>query len=293
VPPPTEGRGKDMGVMLDLFGDDRFFIRATYFDTQQINDAPIIPNGLTANTAAALGGDNLNRILDALYDAGRISAAEFDAQSVSYNAATIDVLTKGVEVEFVANPTRNLTMRLGYSHSKRERANFFKEVFAYFGPKYPEWRALAAGDPTLLETINTEIALIDDELDFQIARQNSPFGTRPHKLNFTTRYKFTEGRLKGLFAGGGARYQGKNYMQRNNATGQVFYGNEKLNADVFVGYRVRMPWVNRPVLFQVNVKNVTNSYLVGVGRYNDTFDGLRRVYLTEARSYRLTMSMEF
>jgi iron complex outermembrane recepter protein len=293
VPPPTEGRGKDLGVMLDVLGDDRFFVRATYFDTQQINDAPIIPGGLTVNTANALGGDNLLNIVDALYEAGRLSQQQRDAQAVHYNAATIDVFTKGTEVEFVANPTRNLTMRLGYSHSKRRRGNFFKEIYAFFDPKFPEWRQLAAGDPILLATVNSEIAIIEDELQAQVDRQNSPFGTRPHKLNFTTRYRFNEGPLKGLFVGGGARYQGKNYMQRDIVTGRVFWGNERLNADVFAGYRTRLPWINRPVQFQLNVRNFTNSYLVGVGRYNDTFDGIRRVYLTEPRSYRFTTTIDF
>jgi iron complex outermembrane recepter protein len=293
VPPPTEGRGEDVGLMLDVLGDDRFFVRATYFDTQQINDAPIIPGGLTVNTANALGGDNLINILNALQGASRIDQAQYDAQAVNYNAATIDVFTKGVEVEFVANPTRNLTMRFGYSHSKRRRGNFFKEIYAFFDPKYPEWRQLAAGDPTLAATVNREIAIIEDELEAQVARQNSPFGTRPHKLNFTTRYKFSEGRTKGLFVGGAVRYQGKNYMQRNNATGQIYWGNEKVGADAFIGHRVRMPWIKRTVQVQLNVRNLTNSYVVGVGRYNDTFDGLRRVYLSEPRSYRLTTSMDF
>ena len=293
VPPPMEGRGKDMGVMVDLLGDDRFFIRATWFDTEQINDAPIIPGGLTVNTANALGGDNLINIVDALYNAGRITREQRDAQAVNYNAATIDVFTEGKEIELVANPTRNLTMRLGYSQSKRRRGNFFKEIYAFFGPKYDEWRQQAAGDATLLATINEEIALIESELDAQVARQNSPFGTRPHKLNFTTRYKFTEGRLKGVFLGGGVRYQGKNYMQRDNATGREYWGNETLYTDAFIGHRLRMPWLKLPLMVQLNVKNLTNSYLVGIGRYNDTFDGLKRVYLTEPRSYRLTMTVEF
>lgn len=293
VPPPTEGRGKDMGVMLDLLGDDRFFVRATFFDTQQINDAPIIPGGLTVNTAGALGGDNLINILNALQGAGRISQEQYDAQAVNYNAAMIDVFTEGVELEFVANPTRNLTMRLGYSHSKRRRGNFFKEIYAFFDPKYAEWRQLAAGDATLLATVDREIATIQDELEAQVARQNSPFGSRPDKFNFTTRYKFSEGRLKGLFVGGGARYQGKNYMQRNNATGQIYWGNESLYADAFAGYRVRIPWIDRPVQLQLNVRNLTNSYLVGVGRLNDSFDGIRRVYLAEPRSYRFTATFDF
>lgn len=36
-----------------------------------------------------------------------------------------------------------------------------------------------------------------------------------------------------------------------------------------------------------------SSYLVRVGRYNDTYDGLRRVYLSPPRSYRLTATLEF
>jgi outer membrane receptor protein involved in Fe transport len=180
VPPPTEGMGRDFGFMVDLLGDDRYFLRATRFFTAQINDAPIIPDGSAVETSDDLGGDNLINILDALLAARRISQAQYDSQAVYYNAATIDLFTSGYELEFVGNPTRNLTFRLGYSYSSRRRDNFFKEIYAFFGPKYPEWRAAAAGDPALLATINSEIALIEDGLEAQYQRQNSPFSTRPH-----------------------------------------------------------------------------------------------------------------
>ena len=42
-----------------------------------------------------------------------------------------------------------------------------------------------------------------------------------------------------------------------------------------------------------NVRNLTNSYLVGVGRYNTTYTGIYRVYLNEPRSYRLTATVDF
>lgn len=293
VPPPTDGLGRDYGVMIDLLGDDRFFLRATRFFTAQINDASIIPDGSAVNTSNALGGDNLINILDALLAAGRISRAQYDQQAVYYNAATIDVFTEGYEVEFVANPTKNLTLRLGYSYSDRRRDNFFKEIFAYFNPKYPEWRALAAGDPTLLATVNSEIATIESELEAQYLRQNAPFGTRPHKATGTFRYKFSDGALRGVFVGGAARYQSRNFISLDRATGREYYGTPTLFGDVFAGYRLRIPGTKLPVTLQLNVRNLTNSYLVGVGRYNTTYNGLLRVYLNEPRSYRLTATMEF
>jgi hypothetical protein len=82
-------------------------------------------------------------------------------------------------------------------------------------------------------------------------------------------------------------------MQRDNATGREYWGNETLYADAFAGHRLRLAWLKLPVLVQLNVKNFTNSYLVGIGRYNDTFDGIKRVYLAEPRSYRLTTTFEF
>lgn len=293
VPPPTDGKGKDFGLMLDLTGDERYFVRATYFDTAQINDASIIPDGATVKTSDALGGDNLINILDALLAAGKISRSLYDAQAVSYNAATIDVFTKGVELEFVANPTRNLTLRFGYSYSDRRRDNYFKEVYTFFDPKFVEWRALAAGNAALLASIEKEIATITSELDAQYERQNSPFSTRPHKANATARYTWTEGPLKGAFVGGALRFQGRNYMSQDKATGREYWGNATLFADTFVGHRFRLPWSKTAVSLRLNVKNLTNSYLVGIGRYNDAYDGVRRIYLNEPRSYRLTASVEF
>lgn len=292
VPPPTEGMGRDFGFMFDLFGDECYFVRATRFFTAQINDAPIIPDGSAVNTSSDLGGDNLINILDALLAARRITQAQYDSQAVYYNAATIDLFISGYEVEFVGNPTRNLTFRLGYSYSARKRDNFFKEIYAFFDPKFPEWRAAAAGDATLVNTINTEIATIQSDLDAQYQRQNSPFSSRPHKGNATFRYKFTEGRAKGFFVVVGARYQSKNYISRDLATGRVYWGNETLFFDAFTGYRMRVPGTKLPISLQLNVKNLTNSYLVGVGRYNTTYNGLLRVYLNEPRSYRLIATVE-
>ena len=293
VPPPVTGSGQDLGVMFDFFGDNRTFLRATYYKSDQLNDASVIPDGLTVSTSGSLGGDNLLNIVGALRDAGKLTAAQYDAQAITYNAGIIDLFTKGYEVEFVANPTQALTLRLGYSYTDRRRGNHYKEILGFFAAKFPEWRALAAGNPTLLNTINSEIATIESELAFQTTRQSAPFGTRPHKANLTGRYTFREGRLKGGFAGGAVRFQSRNFVSTDTATGRDYWGTPTLMGDAFAGYRTRLPWGKIPVSVQLNVTNVTNSYLVGLGRYNTTYNGLLRVYLNAPRAYRLTTTFEY
>ena len=73
VPEPTEGRGRDYGVMLDVLGDDRLFIRTTWFETKQLNDSPILPG------SNALGVDNLATMLNQLLNARKITQADYDA----------------------------------------------------------------------------------------------------------------------------------------------------------------------------------------------------------------------
>jgi outer membrane receptor protein involved in Fe transport len=287
VPAPTEGRGRDLGLMIDVLGDDRLFIRTTWYETMQLNDAPILPGGTD------LGTDNLTAMLSALRDAGKISNEDYDRQNITWTSATIDVLTEGLEVEVVANPTKNLTLRASYSHSKRRRQNFFTEVYEFFGTRIPQWRQLLANNPTELARLDRAALDLYNELDFQVDRQNTPFGSRPHKMNGTARYAFREGRLRGAFLGGSVRYNGKNFMSWDRATGHIYWGNESLLADAFAGYRFRVPVGKINATVQLNVKNLSNSYRANVGRYNADYTGIYRVYLNEPRSYRLTTTLEF
>jgi hypothetical protein len=286
VPPPTEGRGRDMGIMLDLI-PDKLFVRTTWFETKQINDAPINPG------ANALGVDNLQAMLTALQGAGKITQAEYDSYPATWNSATIDIFTNGLEIETVANPTKNLTFRASYSHSTRRREHFFTEVFQFFDGHVPEWRTRLAGT-SQLASFETAVRDLYDELDFQVRRQNSPFASRPHKLNGTVRYKFdNESRLRGAFVGGSVRYNGKNFISWDQTTGYIYWGNENLLGDAFAGYRFRVPRTKINATVQLNVKNISNSYLANVGRYNTDYTGVYRIYLNEPRSYRFTTTLEF
>ena len=287
MPEPTEGRGRDFGFMLDVLGDDRLFVRTTWYQTQQLNDSPILPG------SNALGVDNLTTMLTQLRNAGKISQADYDRQAITWTSATIDVFTEGVEIEVVANPTKSLTLRASYAHSERRRENFFTEVFEFFDTRVPQWRTLLKDNPTELAAFETAARELYSELDFQVDRQNSPFGSRPHKLNGTARYTFREGKLRGAFMGGSVRYNGRSFMSWDKATGKIYWGNESLLGDAFAGFRFRLPKTKISATMQLNVRNISNSYRANVGRYNDNYTGVRRVYLNEPRSYRLTTTLDF
>ena len=89
------------------------------------------------------------------------------------------------------------------------------------------------------------------------------------------------------------RYQSRNFVSTNTATNTDYWGTPTVFCDAFVGYRTRLPKLKLPLTVQLNVTNLTNSYLVGVGRYNTAYDGLLRVYLNQPRLYRLSTTVEF
>ena len=293
TPPPTEGLGHDVGLMIDVLGDDRLFFRFGAFETRQTKDAAIIPDGLSVNTSTSLGGTAMVNIYNVLLAAGRITQAQFDSELKFYNAATIDAVTKGWEAEFIANPTKTLTLRLGVSYSERKRENFFEEIYGYFAEWEPKWRAAAAGDATLLAAVNQQLANAHENIDAMAALQNSGFGTRPYKANLTARYRFTEGRLKGAFVGGAGRYQSRNLTRISQLNGREIWGTPTVFADTFAGYRFTVPGRKIPMSVQLNIRNMFNSYLVGVGRLNAQENGYLRIYLNEPRNYRLTIGADF
>ncbi len=294
IPATPEGENREYGVMIDLLGDDRYFARINVFDTSQIGDAAVSPSGAVTN-AQALGRSQTLEILGEFVRTGRLTQAQADAQSFNWNAAIIDTATKGVEFEIVGNPTRNWTFRANYSHSTRDRENFFEEGRTFFNQKFGEWRQVAGNDAALREFVETRIAQIQDtEIDGRAAAQEQGFGSVPHKATVTSRYRFAEGMLKGAFAGGAVRYQSKVFSQQDTVTGREYWANETVYADAFAGYKFRMPGMKRAMgTVQLNVRNLTNSYLASTARWNADFSGARRIYLHDPRSYRLTLSVEY
>ncbi len=294
IPPTPEGENKEYGVMIDLLGDDRYFARINYFDTKQVGDAAVSPSGAVTNNTSALGRPQVLRVLDAFVAAGRMTQAESDLQRFNWNAAIIDTATTGYELELVANPTRNWTIRAGYSKSERGRENFFAEGRTFFAQKFQEWRTMAGNDAALRAVVETAITEVqENEIDDRAAAQEQGFGSIPHKINVSTRYNFREGVLRGMSTGASLRYQGKVFAQRDTVTDREYWSNESIYVDAFAKYAFKLNWKRAQMSVQFNVKNLTNSYLATTARWNGDFSGARRIYLRDPRSYRLTTSIEF
>ncbi len=302
----TKGESRDFGVMIDFFGDDRYFLRVTRFDTTYLDSTPVQPGTNPFQPAQALGLG-----LDALVAGGRITAEQAAPYRVNPGAFSIDVISAGYEAEFNANPNKNLSLRATFSYSDRGRENFAKERDPFVPNLYAFLRTVndTGLAPITLngltrspkDTITTEI---DDFFDVTGGNQAQSFGSRPYKFNLNGRYRFTESALKGLALGGAVRWQSNNYMQQdrrltvNGATNpnylKEFYGRTFEMWDFFGTYKFKPGFLGKKTLtLQLNVRNAFNQSRVQPARYTNDFLGLRRVYLNDPRSFRFTTTLDF
>ena len=292
LPPASEGRGRDGGVMIDLRGDERYFARFTVFQTTQMGDASIAPGGAGIERNYYTTG--INDMLDHLLLQRRITQAEYDQQFVAFSAMTIDTVSKGAELEFVANPTRDWTLRLSASYTYQQRENYFPEREPYLTQSLAFVRS--RDDKTVMAsglTIEQQIAsLLQQIVDTANNNEGDLTGARPVKGNFTTRYRFADGRLKGVFVGGALIYQSRSMLQQT-ATGGEIFGHDIRQVNLFLGDTFRVPGLKSTLRLQLNVNNLMDSGIVEPGRYTTSLTGLRRVYLREPRNYRFTATFEF
>ncbi|MDR1011459.1 MAG: TonB-dependent receptor plug domain-containing protein [Opitutaceae bacterium] len=248
MPPLTDGITQDYGVMIDVFGNNKVFLRLTRYDTHQLHDAAMIPNGIAGADSVLAGSANLAVIYARLYENPLVPAEEGGSQRElitaaqyanrpHWNAGMTDIHTKGYEVELTANPTKNITMRFTYSYSDRNRENLYQEVIDYYNSAIPWFWELTRDDLAARQLIyralydpltNQSGGIFWDSLEdtgtrYQVANsvrygladqlslQSGPLGSRPHKFNVTMRYRLP-GALKGAAIGGAVRYQSPNLM---------------------------------------------------------------------------------
>lgn len=302
LPPPSAGKTHDYGVMVRLL-DGKFFIRATAFETAQtLLTGAISLGGLVAPTTG---------ILDALLANNQITADEYRQHTIGDVAAmvaTFDEVNSGYEASAWFNPSRNFTAQLNFAYTETDRSNIAPEFEGWYDRERAFWFAKSGvgnlTDPTTGATINENAAVhgrvIQDLRDFN----NFGYGIRPYKVNVTGRYSFLEGRAKGLFIGGGVRWQSEPKLGRRTLGsasdgrriyGETVYGPESFTTDAFVGYRRRVGLAGREtdLTLQLNVKNLTNENEFMPLRYNANFSGYARVILVEPRQFRGSISLSF
>lgn len=152
LPPLTEGRTFDYGVMLDPLGNGKIVLRLTRFDTQMLHDATINPTGVLGDeNSYALSSTNLQNIYNALYQVfgDRLATDYGITRPPSYTSGMVDMKARGYEAELTANlgKKKAFTLRAAFSYTDRNRANALGEVIDYFNANIPQWMHIA--DPAL------------------------------------------------------------------------------------------------------------------------------------------------
>lgn len=170
---PLEGRGHDVGARFNLW-DGKLSVAYTRYDTTGTNFRVGVPNNIR---------DELNLVLPV---GRRVTGGNSDTRSRK---------TKGDEVEVFFSPTRNWTGRIAYSTARVVNSDPFPLLSAAIAEA--KAAAVAAGLDPITATQQSEQLIADDLAEAALARTTA---------NFTARYSFSEGNLKGFVVGLSGRF---------------------------------------------------------------------------------------
>ncbi|MGJ8653887.1 MAG: TonB-dependent siderophore receptor [Opitutaceae bacterium] len=178
--PAETGIGMEAGIKFELM-DGKLSGQLTFFDITKENDSiTTLPTSALERLYPYEGGTGAYD--DLLY--GPTLGLDTDGTSfspVGRKVAGIDTNSSGIELDVYYNPTPNWSLFLGYA---------FSDAVFKSGPKDPA----TGGD------------LVEDG-------QRVP-GTSQHSANFTARYNFKEGTLKGWHVGANLQYRSKAFYNR-------------------------------------------------------------------------------
>ncbi len=314
---PT-GETTDYGFTLGFF-DDAFIVRTTWYETSQVNvGASGVPS---LNRLAGIHGDVLtftaqgdNPNLDPSdpgpeFDFDEDGNIDLDYQSppqefldrVGFTwdpvngsqltggipaSAVQDLVTEGVEIELVYNPTENWNIMFNAFQQEaisNNAAATFREFLdvpvydldgngslestwedAYLGT----YKDIVAG--TSLNTVELSaqnffnslkrVEALDGQLNPEL---------REWRFNFITNYRFTEGRLAGWNVGGAMRWEDEaaiGYALAEISPGDFnidvsrpFFGGTETNIDAWVGYKTKILDDRVDWGIQLNIRNLLDE----------------------------------
>jgi outer membrane receptor for ferric coprogen and ferric-rhodotorulic acid len=183
-------------------------------------------------------------------------------------------------------------MRLSGSHTERFRTNYFAERYPFYGRFVTFVKSKDDGVAGTGGTITQQLVNMDQAIEDAVeGNEGSRSGARPYKFNTTTRYRFSEGRLRGLALGGAYIWQDRALMQRSGA--REFSSKTIHQTNLFANYDWKTPWRKQTVKLQLNVNNAFNETIVTTARYNAGLNGVRRVYLRAPRDVRFSATLPF
>ncbi len=217
------------------------------------------------------------RDLRLVTNANGVTSVQFN--SLQGLTSSSNLVAKGMEIEMVANPTRNWTMIFNVAKQETVRSGSGAELQAYYSQirdgliAARMWDEEVIDEPNVGSDITYKLRLTRDVLN-PLAAINARDGTvsqeqRKWRYNFTTSYKFNDNALlRGFAVGGSLRWQDRAavgypiiLVNSGGSNLQVpdlanpYLSSATWNGDVFVRYKRRLTdkidWT-----IQLNARNV-------------------------------------
>jgi outer membrane receptor protein involved in Fe transport len=265
---------------------------------------------------------------DEVLDALGISKTEFNDRTVgdpAFNVHANSVITgttvsKGTEVELIANPVKGLDISINVSKTDARRMQMAQSYLDYItsreaifhGPAgdirfWSNGEDDASKDPYTTQGNGTARIWFDGAVLAPIqkflALENSNVPElKPWAFNAIANYTFHEGSLKGLFVGGAYRWQDKNvtgFPVTFDAAGGVeeydvahpYYGPSEDAVDGWIGYQRRI-YNKFSWRIRFGIRNILATNDLIVASVNP--DGSPAAYrIPEPRTFTLTNTIEF
>lgn len=202
-PPLTHSETEDFGLRYSIPGGKAYFTLSRYKTTQYDNPSNFGSAGDITNIWRNLG-----------YTDPALTTTT-TGSGFAYSDPSSRRL-EGWEAELTANPTRNITLSINYSHPLTYVLSESVDRKAYVAQHRAEWEAganAASGavlnGHTILDPgiIRTALNSIDNNL-LGLTTGTLDNGTINHRINANGAYTFREGALRGLRLVGGVQYRG-------------------------------------------------------------------------------------
>jgi len=186
--------------------------------------------------------------------------------------ATGDTVSKGLEIELIANPTDSLRLSLNVAKTEAKQSNVGGSYVDYVEERLEYYRTTPAGDMRIWWGGGDSI--LQDWTNrflgaYEVMKQLEGFATpelRKWRANFIANYSFNDGSLKGANVGGGIRWQDKiaiGYPAIPNSEGGVtfdiqnpYLGDSRTEFDFWAGYERQL---NDKIHWRIQL-NVRNAF---------------------------------
>lgn len=207
--PGGTGEGKDYGITMRLL-NNRVSLRLNKYEN---TSGPASVEGYRNAIIPVV--QNIERTINDAVDAGLINAPRpqfYDAEQGTYTLSGLhgDLVSKGYEVEIVANLTSNWRLSLGGAKAESTASNIGRSWVNFITERSPIWAANAniTGPDNNNTTIGTRyLSIIQTLNQMKQADGQRVENGRDWRANLVTRYSFSEGALRGAFVGTGFRYR--------------------------------------------------------------------------------------